>query len=142
MKRATPYLFFPGHTEEAFAFYGSVFGGDEPRILRNRDMGMDGPDGDLVAHVSLKIADETSLMGSDVAGPQQDDHRIGTNVEIHLAPDDADEARRVFAALAEGGTIAMPLERTSWSELFGGCVDRYGVRWIVDFEGSVQFGAP
>ncbi len=142
MKRATPYLFFPGHTEEAFAFYRSVFGGEAPRLLRNRDMGMDGPDGDLIAHVSLKIADETSLMGSDVAGRGRNDHRIGTNVEIHLAPSDADEARRVFAALADGGSVAMPLERTSWSELFGGCVDRYGVRWIVDYEGSVQLGAP
>jgi hypothetical protein len=24
MKRATPYLFFPGHTEEAFAYYAGV----------------------------------------------------------------------------------------------------------------------
>ncbi len=32
--------------------------------------------------------------------------------------------------------------RASANTLFGACVDRYGVRWIVDFEGSVQFGAP
>jgi PhnB protein len=142
MKRATPYLNFPGTTEAAFAFYGRVFGGAEPRILRYRDMGMDGADGDLVAHVSLAIADGVMLFGSDVSSASQKDHRVGTNVEIHLAVDDADEAHRVFAALAEGGTVSMPLERVAWSELFGACVDRFGVRWMVDYEGSVQFGMP
>jgi uncharacterized glyoxalase superfamily protein PhnB len=34
----------------------------------------------------------------------------------------------------------MPIERVAWSELFGSCVDRYGVRWIVDFQGDAQFG--
>ena len=141
MKRATPYLMFPGNAAEAFAFYHQVFGGEAPEILRYRDMGTTGADADLVAHVSLPIADETVLMGSDVSGAHVEDHRIGTNVEIHLAADDADEARRVFDALAEGGTISMPLERVAWSELFGSCVDRYGVRWMVDYTGEVQFGA-
>ena len=142
MKRASPYLNFPGTTEEAFAFYASVFGGDAPRFLRYRDMGQDGPDGDLVAHVSLPLADGVMLMGSDVSTASQKDHRVGTNVEIHLAAEDADEARRLFAALAEGGTVSMPLEKVAWSELFGACIDRFGVRWMVDYEGSVQFGMP
>ena len=142
MKRATPYLMFPGNAEEAFAFYHKVFGGDAPRILRYRDMGTTGDDADLVAHVSLKIADETDMMGSDVSSPDLEKHRVGTNVEIHLAALDAAEARRVFAALAEGGSVSMPLDRVAWSELFGSCVDRFGVRWMVDYEGEVRFGAP
>lgn len=142
MKRASPYLNFPGTTEEAFAFYRSVFGGGAPSFLRYRDMGMDGPDADLVAHVSLPIAEGTMLMGSDVATASQQDHRVGTNVEIHLTAEDADEARRLFEALSEGGTVSMPLEKVAWSELFGACVDRFGVRWMVDYEGSVQFAMP
>lgn len=140
MQRATPYLNFPGHTEEAFAFYGSVFGA-APSMVRYRDMGMDAEgDGDLVAHVSLPIADDTVLMGSDVSGAQVKDLRVGNNVQIHLAATDAAEARRVFAALADGGNIEMPLERTAWAELFGSCVDRYGVHWMVDYTGEVRFG--
>lgn len=141
MKRATPYLNFPGQTEEAFAFYRSVFGGDLSSI-RFRDMGMDADDeGDLIAHVSLPIADDTVLMGSDVSGEQAKDFRLGNNVQIHLAASDAAEARAVFAALVDGGTVEMPLERTSWAELFGACVDRYGVHWMVDYTGEVRFGA-
>jgi PhnB protein len=141
MKRATPYLNFPGQTEEAFAFYRSVFGGDLS-LIRFRDMGMDTDDeGDLIAHVSLPIADDTVLMGSDVSRAQAQGFRVGDNVQIHLAASDAAEARRVFEALSDGGAVEMPLERTSWAELFGACVDRYGVHWMVDFTGEVRFGA-
>ncbi len=80
-------------------------------------------------------------MGSDLSGKYLENYVVGTNVEIHLAAHDADEARRVFAALAEGGSEAMPLERVAWSELFGSCVDRFGVRWIVDYTGEIEFGA-
>ena len=142
MKRASPYLMFLGQTEEAFAFYRTVFGGDYTGVVRYRDMGMAGGDeheGDLIAHISLPIADETVLMGSDVAGAQAESFRVGTNVEIHLTASDAAEAQRVFSALASGGTTLMPLDRTAWAELFGSCSDRYGVRWMVDYTGEVQF---
>ena len=142
MMRATPYLMFPGNAEAAFAFYRSVFGGDTGNVLRYRDLGTTGTDEELVAHVALTVGDQIMLMGSDAAGASAKDHRVGTNVEIHLTAHDADEARRVFGALAEGGTVTMPLERVAWSELFGSCNDRYGVKWIVDYAGEVQFDMP
>lgn len=142
MKRASPYLNFPGSAEEAFGFYHRVFGGEAPRFLRYRDLGTTGDDAGLVAHVALKFGDEIAVMGSDVSKAAQKGHVVGTNVEIHVSPHDADEARRVFAALSEGGSVSMPLEKVAWSELFGACVDRFGVRWIVDYEGTVQFAMP
>lgn len=144
MQRATPYLNFPGDTEAAFAFYRSVFGGEYTGVIRYRDMGMGGADdreADLIAHVSLPIARDTVLMGSDVSSASAAEHRVGTNVQIHLQADDAEEARRVFAALAEGGTVTMPLERTAWAELFGACFDRFGIGWMVDYTGEVTFGS-
>ncbi len=143
MQRATPYLNFRGETEAAFAFYRNVFGGEYTGVIRYRDMGMDGDDAeaDLIAHVSLPIARDTVLMGSDVSEAGASQHRVGNNVQIHLAADDADEARRVFAALSDGGTVTMPLERTAWAALFGACTDRYGIGWMVDFTGEVEFGA-
>jgi PhnB protein len=42
------------------------------------------------------------------------------------------QARLVFDALAEGGTIAQPLQLTFFSEAFGTCVERFGTpRMIV-----------
>jgi PhnB protein len=141
MKQVNPYLTFPGQTEEAFAFYRSVFGGDFMGIVRYRDMGMaDDDSGDLIANIALPLGDDTVLMGSDVPPSRADDLVVGTNVEIHLAANDADEARRLFAALADGGSVSMPMERVAWAELFGSCTDRYGIRWMVDYTGEVRFG--
>ncbi len=41
------------------------------------------------------------------------------------------EADRVFDALAQGGKIEMPLEKTFWSPKFGMITDRFGVGWMV-----------
>jgi PhnB protein len=41
------------------------------------------------------------------------------------------EADRVFAALAEGGQVKMPLTKTFWSPRFGMVADRFGVAWMI-----------
>jgi PhnB protein len=143
MTHVNPYLNFRGQTEEAFGFYRTVFGGDAPSMVRYRDMGMggaDGREGGLVAHASLPIGAGTVLMGSDVSDAGAGGLSVGNNVQIYLGAEDGTEARRLFEALAAGGTVTMPLERTAWAELFGSCVDRFGVHWMVDFTGGVQFG--
>ena len=45
------------------------------------------------------------------------------------------EARRLFGALAEGGTVQMPLAKTFWSPSFGMLADRFGVGWMVSVPG-------
>jgi len=42
------------------------------------------------------------------------------------------EARRIFAALADGGQVRMPLEKTFGVESFGMLVDRFGTPWMVN----------
>jgi PhnB protein len=42
------------------------------------------------------------------------------------------EADRVFAALAEGGQVQMPLTKTFWSPRFGMVADRFGVAWMIN----------
>jgi PhnB protein len=44
----------------------------------------------------------------------------------------AEEGRRVFAALADGGTITMPLAETFWADVFGMVTDRFGAPWGVN----------
>jgi len=144
MQFMTVYLNFNGDALEAFEFYRSVFGGEFDGVLRFRDMGDDGmgvPEADLdrIAHVSLPIANGIGLMGSDVAGPQAENFRVGTNSYIYLEAQSADEADRVFAGLSAGGTVEMPVSPTPWAEKYGTLVDRYGVQWIVSYTGDVEF---
>jgi PhnB protein len=44
----------------------------------------------------------------------------------------ADEAERVFAGLAEGGEVLMPLQATHWSPRYGVVCDPFGIRWEVN----------
>jgi PhnB protein len=45
-------------------------------------------------------------------------------------PNDA-EAERLFAALADGGQVQMPLAKTFFSSRFGMVADRFGVPWMI-----------
>ena len=50
---------------------------------------------------------------------------------VSVSVDDADEARRVVDALADGGQVTAPWAETFSSPAFGMCVDRFGVPWMV-----------
>lgn len=70
-----------------------------------------------------------SLMAGDAMGmPWQGVH----GVAMTLNYDTVDEATRRFAALAEGGTVTMPLAESFWAQTFGMLTDRFGVPWIVN----------
>jgi PhnB protein len=146
MLSAHPYLYFAGNTEEAFKFYRSVFGGDFLSILRYRDFGEasgDVPEGerDKIAHIALPLGEGTLLMGTDVLESQGQPLTPGNNFSINLDMGSTEEAERLFAALSEGGSVEMPLQRTEWAEQYGICADRFGMQWMVNYTGSVEFSA-
>ena len=145
MKAVNPYLNFKGNTKEAFGFYKSVFGGEFAGVLRFRDfgentMGIPEHDLDKIAHIGLPLGAGAMLMGTDVVDGMPGTFTVGTNFYITLEPDTADEATALFAALSAGGSTQMPLQKTQWAELYGSCVDKFGVQWMVNYTGSVRFG--
>lgn len=144
MKAANPYLNFAGNTEEAFNYYRSVFGGEFLALLRFRDFddnAMRVPEAELdkIAHVALPLGNSSVLMGTDVVSSMPVTLRMGNNFYITVEPESAEEAVKLFAALADGGRILMPLQQTAWAEKHGSCTDRFGVQWMVDYTGTVQF---
>jgi uncharacterized glyoxalase superfamily protein PhnB len=48
------------------------------------------------------------------------------------------EAERIFHELGKDGRVAMPLEKTFWAARFGMLVDRFGIPWLINCEGSEQ----
>jgi PhnB protein len=71
------------------------------------------------------------LMGSDAASGRYEEPK-GFSVSTQLkVPADAE---RIFRALAEKGTVRMPLQKTFWAQRFGMLVDRFGVPWMVNCE--------
>ena len=90
-----------------------------------------------ILHATLELGDQV-LIGSD-AFPGSYVRLQGFSVAIG-AP--VVEAARVFTALAEGGSIRMPFERTFWSPGFGMVVDRFGIPWEITGEHSEPAGRP
>ncbi len=130
-----PYLFFSGTAREAMTRYQEVLGG-ELNVMTMAEAppgegeGMDmAPD--AVMHAALSFGDGDLIMASD--DPTGDGAGV-KGVALHLEFADLDEVRRVFDALAEGGEVQMPLEPVFWSPLFGACVDRFGVSWMLSGE--------
>ena len=73
----------------------------------------------------------SELMASDTP-PEH--HRQPQGFSLSVSVKDPAEAERVFAALAENGTIQMPIAQTFWSVRFGMLTDQFGMPWMVNCE--------
>lgn len=137
-----PYLNFNGNTEEVFNFYKSVFGGEFTRIMRYKDMHSEGElpagEGEKIMHVALPIGEGSALMGSDTLEMMGGPATAGSNFSIALNPDSEEQTHQLFNALAEGGQVGMALAQVPWGALFGEVTDKYGIRWLVNYEFSQQ----
>lgn len=127
------YLNFNGNCREAFDFYQKALGGETVAMIPYADMGI--PDMDeamksLIVHARLVIGNQT-LMGSDVTDQVQS---LPAPVQVSVQVDSVEEAERIFAALAEGGNVMMPIEEQSWAARFGFLQDRFGIPWMVNCE--------
>ena len=80
-----------------------------------------------IMHARLDVAGR-SLMGGD--GPNTGASKpLGFCVAFQI--DDAAEAERAFAALAEGGQATMPIGPTFFAQKFGMLTDKFGIPWMV-----------
>lgn len=127
-----PYLFFGGRCEEALNFYHTAIGAEVEMLMRYKES----PEGnrpvpscfdDKVMHSTFRIG-ETSLMASD---GMCDGKANFEGFSLSIVVSDEVEAERVFAALAAGGLVTMPLEKTFWAPKFGMLQDRFGVGWMI-----------
>ncbi len=140
MPRVSTYLNFPRSTEAAFLFYRSVFRTEFSRpIARFKDMSpqpgqptLSAADQNLVLHVELPILGGHMLMGTDAPESMGFTVSPGDNVHLNLEPDTRAEADRLFAALADGGKVGMPMQDMFWGAYFGSLTDRFGIRWMVN----------
>jgi PhnB protein len=133
-----PYVSFKGDCEAAFKFYEQHLGGRLGGIIRYAGSPMAGeaPAGwsDKVMHGSVTIGDQV-LMGADVA---PDQYVAPKGVSFSLQMKNVADAERIFQDLAGDGQVVLPLQKTFWAERFGMVVDRFGIPWMINCEGSGQ----
>jgi PhnB protein len=130
-----PYLHFRDTARQAMDFYRSVFGGELTSSSFAEFHASDDPaEQDKIMHAQLVTGDGMVLMASDT--PNSMEYAAGTNFSISLSGDDDAALRGYWGKLADGGTVAMPLDKAPWGDTFGMCVDRFGVSWLVNISGT------
>ena len=126
-----PYLFFDSRCDEAIEFYRSALGAEVTMLMRFKD----NPEavecapetGDKVMHAAIRIG-ETTIFASDGRCLGQPCFQ---GFSLSLTVSDDQQAERLFAALADGGQVQMPLAKTFFSSSFGMVADRFGVSWMI-----------
>lgn len=130
-----PYLFFDGRCEEAVEFYRHALGAEVDMLMRYRESPESPPPDqvragidDLIMHASLRVGDAV-IMASDDCTPHP---KAFGGFSLSIGVPDTAAADRMFAALADGGEVQVPLGRTFFSPRFGMVVDRFGVSWMIN----------
>jgi PhnB protein len=133
MPQLDAYLTFNGNCADAMRFYERTLGGKLEMLMTHAEspMAAQTPPGsaDRIMHARLVI-DGRILMASDSMAGQPYEGMKGFSLSL-VYPTVAD-AQRAFHALAEGGRVTMPLQKTFWAEAFGMLVDRFGTPWMVN----------
>jgi PhnB protein len=125
-----PYISFDGNAREAIETYRDIFGGE---LIVNTfgDFGGAPPGFEAkVMHSQLETPAGFTLMASDT--PPGMPHQPGGAISVSLSGDDDGELRGYWDKLSDGGQVMLPLEKQMWGDIFGMCVDRFGVAWMVN----------
>jgi PhnB protein len=126
-----PHLSFNGQCEAAFKLYETCLRGQITMLMTHADspMAAQVPPhwGQKIFHATLLFGGHR-LSGADVL-PEQYQRPQGFSLHLNVA--DVAEAERLFEALADRGTVQLPLAETFWALRFGMLVDPFGTPWAI-----------
>ena len=125
------YLNYGGNCEQAFKFYEQHLGGKITMLMRHGEQ----PDAsnvpaewkNAVLHARMDLGG-TELLGADIP-PDRFQPIRSAYLTLTLGSDA--EADRVFALLADGGQIFMPMQDTFFASRFAMLRDRFGTSWML-----------
>lgn len=128
-----PYVIFTGQCEEALNFYAKALGGAIGQISRYGDIpggNTHGQDPNWIMHTQFTVNGNVLFMASD--GPS--DAKDSGMISLSLNFTDAGSIQNVFSKLSEGGNVTMPLQDTFWGATFGMLQDKYGIKWMLNYD--------
>jgi PhnB protein len=134
MKQIHSYLTFNGNCREAMNFYQECLGGELfMQTIGESPMSEMMPPQmkDSLLHATLTNGN-VIIMGSDMV----DNKGLirGNAMSMMLNCSSEIEIRETYDKLASGGDATHPLEDTFWNALFGGLTDKFGNRWLLNFD--------
>jgi len=133
MTTINAYINFDGNCREAMDFYKECLGG-ELTIQTVGGLPMESHSSpemkDLLLHSSL-MQDGLLIMGSDMQKPGG--FTKGDNIALSVNCSSEEEINQFFNNLSKGGKIVHHLKMEFWGALFGVLTDKFGIRWILNF---------
>jgi PhnB protein len=136
MTQAIAYLVFDGTCAEAMRFYERALGGKIEVMMSGADSPiaaqMPKEFAHRILHARLVLPGGGMLYGGDSPAHIPYEGIKGVSITVDFAT--VAEAEKVFAALAEGGQVTMPMQSAFWAKRWGMLIDRYGTPWNVNGE--------
>lgn len=128
------YLNFNGNCREAMSFYQECLGGELifntvegspmeaqcPAAMKNK-----------ILHSSLTNG-SLLLMASDMLGHEE--FIIGSSFSLSLNCSSEEEINNFYHKLSKDGQIVEPLKKQFWGALFTFFIDKFGVRWMLNYD--------
>jgi PhnB protein len=132
----TPYLFFNGTCADAIAVYTEILEAEVISKMLASDMPPDFPvpddKKDWIMHADIKVGKGHILMSDNL----MEDSAAMSGASVMLSYPTRETAESIFNRLSEGGSVTMAFEPTFWSGGFGTCIDRFGIRWMIDTDAA------
>ena len=127
-----PFIYVYGRAEEALEFYKDALGGAYNIVQRNVANVDPRLDPSFVGKVSYAefTAPGISFAISDGGGPKTIDPDEG-NILLSLRVPSEEKAASIFRALADGGSVVVPLGDSPWGGKFGHVRDRFQNEWFI-----------
>ncbi|MEB3222461.1 MAG: VOC family protein [Candidatus Sericytochromatia bacterium] len=123
MPSIAPCIWCPGNAELVAEFYTGLFVGGAIQHTSHYTSGMPLPAGTVLL-VEFSIAGQTfQALNGEAPIP------LTPSLSFFVEADTADELRRLFGPLVEGGEVLMPLDAYPWSPCYAWVRDRFGVSW-------------
>lgn len=136
MPQPTAHLAFDGNCAEAMHFYEQALDAKLHTLMSNGQSPMAAhfpPEHHKrILHAYLVLPDGGALMAADCMPNVPYEGMKGFSLALNYLT--VAQAERVFNALAQGGTVSMPMQATFWARTFGMLTDRFGTPWMINGE--------
>lgn len=123
------FLMFDGRAEEAMSFYVSLFADAEVVSVQHYGPDEFGKEG-TVMKAQFTLAGQHFIC---IDSPVKHDFTFTPATSIFVNCANEMQVDELFAALAEGGKVLMPLGEYPFSPKYAWLADRYGVSWQLNF---------
>ena len=129
-KIATFFTFQDNNAEKAMNFYVELF--DNSKIIEVKRWGKEGPvEEGKIMHATFEL-NGSPFMCSD--SPPVHAWDFSPAVSNFIECESEDEIEKLFAKLAENGTVTMPLNNYGFSQKFGWVIDQFKVSWQLNLK--------